>query len=788
MSGDEPLTLHPDGGKAADATIAELRSSVLALEKRNQEQEKLTETLTQQVENLRKEKESRASLLRKRLDFATPVGSGTLRRDPRGSSFRTPSSRRINPTAPPLLRPLLDAPTTSTVDTETRAEGNPNSEGQNNNSRSDDVVDLSDREEDLTEEELAILREREEAHRAHDGDFQRAIGESQFDELRRKLNQTADEMKRMKSQVHRVTSDAPEIERVLEEAQKTPFTDRVTQTRLSDPGKVKIKPYNGTTDPKAHLTSFRIAMGRARFRKEEEDAGYCLLFVENLKDDALEWFSKLERDSIDNFSQLSKAFLKQYSMYITQETSDADLWSITQGQTESLKKFIDRFKAVVSKIDGVSDRSALEALKRSLWYESCFREEMTLNPPPTIQDALHRASGFIKLEEDIRASERKHRTKPPSKSTPSAPSTSSGRKGSSYVNFETKGGAHNYQVETGPSPGGPPKPQWGAERLLAGELGDISKFLVMETREEPDQQEESTDEQPGQTPEGPPPEAPKRGRRNEEPTGANSRRKVFMIMGGSQYCPDTISALKDYQRQAETAKSWPQPAPCDDFQITFEEEDAAEIQHPHNDPLVVQLVISDVNVARVLIDTGSSVDVILQRMDIDFSEIEPIPKPLTGFTSETTMTLGNIRLPVQAGGVTKVVNFVVADHPAIYNVIMGIPWINSMRAIPSTYHLCLKFPTKSGIKTVWGNQKESRVCFIAEHKFRKLHISEESPTKRKKTKPSLAKEAPKEISEKETPKEVPATTQPIQEARTSQTHPKPSKDAPEQSQAQDMET
>ena len=96
------------------------------------------------------------------------------------------------------------------------------------------------------------------------------------------------------------------------------------------------------------------------------------------------------------------------------------------------------------------------------------------------------------------------------------------------------------------------------------------------------------------------------------------------------------------------------------------------------------------------------------------------------------MTLGTINVSVKADSMTKIVEFLVIDRPASYNAIIGTPWLNSVQAVPLTYHMCLKFLTPRGIETIWGDRRISRVYFAAELN-RKNPLAEVTPKKKLKS-------------------------------------------------------
>ena len=81
-----------------------------------------------------------------------------------------------------------------------------------------------------------------------------------------------------------------------------------------------------------------------------------------------------------------------------------------------------------------------------------------------------------------------------------------------------------------------------------------------------------------------------------------------------------------------------------DTTITFSNLDLEGCQHPHDDPLVIRAIVANTTVHRVLIDNGSSADIIFasafDKMDIGREKLEPVSTHLRGFSGEKGITIG----------------------------------------------------------------------------------------------------------------------------------------------------
>ena len=137
----------------------------------------------------------------------------------------------------------------------------------------------------------------------------------------------------------------------------------------------------------------------------------------------------------------------------------------------------------------------------------------------------------------------------------------------------------------------------------------------------------------------------------------------------------------------------------------FTDDDLEGLHIPHDDAIVVTARIGNHNVHRILIDNGSSVDVLFadafDQLGINRNQLRPVSTLLYGFAGTPVMPAGSIDLPITIGTspcqITLMVTFLIVQCPSTYNAIIGRPTLNNLRAVTSTYHLKVKFPTPAGL-------------------------------------------------------------------------------------------
>jgi len=188
-------------------------------------------------------------------------------------------------------------------------------------------------------------------------------------------------------------------------------------------------------------------------------------------------------------------------------------------------------------------------------------------------------------------------------------------------------------------------------------------------------------------------------RRDEDrppPRPQNALGEIKTITGGS-----FRSLRKSHQRQFNSVHSLPSLKQRRTNQdMYFLEEDDRGVKQPHDDPLVIMVMIEGFNTRRVLVDNGSLADIIyisaFQQLKLEPKRFRPFESPLLSFSGDKVYPMGIVTLTVTIGSyplqVTNKHNFLVVDSPSSYNVIIGRPTLNRWKAATSTYCLKVKFP------------------------------------------------------------------------------------------------
>ncbi|TYK20949.1 uncharacterized protein E5676_scaffold284G00970 [Cucumis melo var. makuwa] len=142
--------------------------------------------------------------------------------------------------------------------------------------------------------------------------------------------------------------------------------------------------------------------------------------------------------------------------------------------------------------------------------------------------------------------------------------------------------------------------------------------------------------------------------------------------------------------------------------IVFTDEEISTECLGHTKALHIQVKCKDYVIARVLVDNGSTLNIMpkstLLKLPVDMSHIKSSTMIVKAFNGSRIEVMGDIKLLVKIGPCIFNVVFQVMEITPAYNFLLGRPWIHSVGLVPSTLHQNLKFIVGSKLICVMGEE------------------------------------------------------------------------------------
>lgn len=429
-----------------------------------------------------------------------------------------------------------------------------------------------------------------------------------------------------------------------------------------------MKTYDGTTDPEEHVAQYLERMETVPIPLNLKEACLYKGFGATLSGAALKWLLNLPTGSITSFAHLVNQFNLQFSCSRLFEKITTDLYQVTQRHNESLKDFLNRFTKESLQIPKLDMNTAVQALKMGLSKDSLYYQDLVMTPCRSLDEARNHALRFIRLEEDellrkrmeppstydrpnrrtetpvFRLSKNKPYTRAVEQRTVEKPQHSQYPKLTEFclpVNvagivaaMRNLGDKVRWPAKNPKTNPNKDKSRWCAyhedfghttdERFaLRREVGILlSKGYLTELfgkKKARDVEMKDLGKQSQQQP--PRPKSP--------PTNA---RIINYISGGSEVCGTSYSAAKRNAKEAKSErgdKPLPRSSVLRMDKVTFKEDDIDNIQDPHHDGLLITLYVANHFVREILIDNGSSVNII--RLETDVTKLYMLPTSVLAF-------------------------------------------------------------------------------------------------------------------------------------------------------------
>ncbi|KAL0282337.1 UNVERIFIED_CONTAM: hypothetical protein Sangu_2956500 [Sesamum angustifolium] len=137
---------------------------------------------------------------------------------------------------------------------------------------------------------------------------------------------------------------------------------------------------------------------------------------------------------------------------------------------------------------------------------------------------------------------------------------------------------------------------------------------------------------------------------------------VIAVISGGPTGGDSANARKALAR-ATMENHWQAPIQVynvnseNQEEISFNSQDMDPMRNQNNDALVISATLANFLVKKVLVDSGSSADIMFYdayvQLGIDNAQLRKVNTPLTGFSGEMIEPLGEVMLPLSLGSLRR---------------------------------------------------------------------------------------------------------------------------------------
>ena len=195
--------------------------------------------------------------------------------------------------------------------------------------------------------------------------------------------------------------------------------------------------------------------------------------------------------------------------------------------------------------------------------------------------------------------------------------------------------------------------------------------------------------------------------------------EIHTISGGFSGGGYTASQRKKYAR-AVTMVEVQEADLTLDIDLVFTKANLRDVVPHDNDPVVISVVTTRRKVHRVLMDQGRSTDVMFwltfNKLQLSPDQFRPYTGCLYGFSGDQVEVCGHIELRTtftdSVASRTENIRYLVVNAPSTYNILLGRPALNRLRAVASTRHMKMKLPDLGGtVITIKSDQKEAKRCY-----------------------------------------------------------------------------